>query len=70
MEFFLLGKPKGICWSHQGMSNWFFRTSRSSSPAQTEMSTQCFFHIGAFWGVLSAMIKGSTWCHVSILEKT
>ena len=50
------------------MSNWYFRTAKGTSPDQIKMSTQCFFHIGATWGVLGAMVNGDTWCHVSIVE--
>ena len=65
IQTYYLGKPKGICWSHQAMSNWYKFVLNNPVPATTLMSTQCFFHVGATWGVLEALGKGNIWNHVS-----
>ena len=47
------------------MSNWYKFVLNNPVPATTLMSTQCFFHVGATWGVLEALGKGNIWNHVS-----
>ena len=49
------------------MANWFRFVAANPFPAIVVLSTQCFFHVGAFWGVHEAIAKGNVFNHVSII---
>ena len=60
------GQPKGICWTHQGLWDYFALQLSTKFPTHTIVSTQTFFHIGGFWNTLAALLIGHTWCHVRL----
>ena len=65
MMIYISGNPKGICWTHQGLWNYFSLILATKFPGHTQLSTQTFFHIGGFWNGIAALLIGHTWCHVS-----
>ena len=75
--FNIIGTPKGICFSNQGMWNCIQEYRGETIPRillgnkrMKAISTQSMFHSGSFWVYTSGLVKSVAHYYVSLDNKS